>query len=181
MKSSHTTESDPDAVRWDAVEEAAELLLQRNPRDALYLLRTVVRNDPRNPYAYYYIGASMLEVGRFDEAVDAYKAALRLSPRYLAARIGLSHAVRISGEPTLAMEHAQRALEQCPGDGDALFALGLALAAGGDKIGAVRTLHACLAAHPELEVTLEAQAMLERLGPVEEDEPDDDACSDEIE
>jgi len=34
----------------------------------------------------------------------------------------------------------------------------------------VRALRAFLETHPELEVTLEAQAMLEKLGPLEEDD-----------
>jgi len=173
MEPHDTTESDPrDADRWDAVEEAAELLLNRNPRDALYMLRDIVRADPHNPYAYYYIGTAMFEVGRFDEAADAYSAALRLSPRYLAARIGLSHAVRISGEPSQAIEHARKALEQVPGDGDALFALGLALASNSDRVGAIHALRAFLGTHPEYEVTLEARAMLEKLGAFDEEDAD---------
>jgi tetratricopeptide (TPR) repeat protein len=171
MKPSRNPETDPeDAARWEAVEEATELLIDGNPHDALYLLRMIVREDPRNPYAFYYIGTAMFEVGRFDAAVDAYEAALRLSPRYMAARVGLSHSLRIEGNLDVAIHHARKALEQVPGDGDALFALGLALASSKDRVGAVRALRAFLETHPELEVTLEAQAMLEKLGPLEEDD-----------
>lgn len=156
-----------DAARWEAIEEATELLLEGDPHEALYILREVVKNDPKNPYAYYYIGTAMFEVGRFDAAVDAYEAALRLAPRYLAARVGLSHALRIEGQEALAIEQARRALDDSPSDGDALFALGLALASSGDRVGAVRTLRRFLDTSPELEVSLEARAMLDKLGPLE--------------
>ena len=134
------------------------------------MLRDIVREDPRNPYAYYYMGTAMFEVGRFDAAADAYRAALRISPTYLAARVGLSHSLRIEGQLDEAIRQARRVLDQVPGDGDALFALGLALASNNDRVGAVRALEAFLQTHPELEVTLEARAMLEKLGPIEQDE-----------
>lgn len=161
-----------DAARWDAVEEATELLLEGDPHEALYRLRNIVKEDPRNPYAFYYIGTAMFEVGRFDAAVDAYEAALRLSPRYMAARVGLSHALRIEGDLQGALKQARKALEQVPGDGDGLFALGLALASSKDRVGAVHALRGFLETGPELEVSLEARAMLEKLGPLEEDEDD---------
>ena len=171
MKTSHRPQDDvQDAAHWDAVEEATELLLQGNPHDALHLLRDIVREDPRNPYAYYYMGTAMFEVGRFDAAADAYRAGLRISPTYLAARVGLSHSLRIEGQLDEAIRQARRVLDQVPGDGDALFALGLALASNNDRVGAVRALEAFLQTHPELEVTLEARAMLEKLGPIEQDE-----------
>jgi tetratricopeptide (TPR) repeat protein len=161
-----------DASQWEAVEEATELLLDGDPHEALYRLREVVREDPTNPYAFYYIGTAMFEVGRFDAAVDAYEAALRISPRYLAARVGLSHALRIEGEVRAALKHAKKALEHFPGDGDSLFALGLALASNHDKEGAIRALQAFLNTSPELEISLEARAMLEKLGAYDEKNPE---------
>ncbi|MFW5739606.1 MAG: tetratricopeptide repeat protein [Myxococcota bacterium] len=169
LKPIHEPPSDADdSAQWEAIEEATELLLENDPHEALYVLKKIVQDDPKNPYAYYYIGTAMFEVGRFDAAVDAYRAALRLSPKYLAARVGLSHALRIEGETAAAEQQARKALEQAPGDGDALFALGLALASAGDRKSAVRAIRAFLDTNPELEVSLEARAMLEKLGPVDE-------------
>jgi tetratricopeptide (TPR) repeat protein len=152
------------AAQWDAVQEGTELLLENAPHEALIVLRDVVRRDPRNPYAYYYVGVAMFEVGRFDAAADAYRAALRLSPDYLAARVGLSHALRIEGDLQGALAHAREVLSRSPGDGDALFALGLALASAGDRAGAVDALQAFIRSGPELEVSIEARAMLSKLG-----------------
>jgi tetratricopeptide (TPR) repeat protein len=112
----------------------------------------------------------MFEVGRFDAAVDAYEAALRVAPNYLAARVGLSHALRIEGDLPAALEHARKALAQSPADGDALFAMGLAQALSGDRVGAIRSLEAFLRSGPELEVSLEARAALAKLAEEQESE-----------
>ncbi|MCL2823393.1 MAG: tetratricopeptide repeat protein [Polyangiaceae bacterium] len=166
-------ESSRESFWWDAVDEATELLMDKNPSEALVCLRDVVRKDPQNPYAFYYIGTAFFELGRFDQARIAYEAALRLSPKYLAALVGLSHAVRIAGDPPEAIRHARRALRQCPGDGDALFALGLALASNRDRDGAIAALTEFLRTRPEFEVAMEARAMLDKLGSLG-DESDDD-------
>ncbi len=166
----HEPVDDQDAAQWEAIEEATELLLENDPHEALYVLKKVIETDPRNPYAYYYMGTSMFEVGRFDAAINAYQAALRLSPRYLAARVGLSHAFRIEGDLGPAVQQARKALSQVPGDGDALFALGLALASSGERDGAIRAIRGFLNTNPELEASLEARAMLEKLGDFDEED-----------
>jgi len=167
------TDNDPnDGAQWDAVEEATEMMLEGAHHDALLKLRDVLRADPRNPYAYYYTATAMYELGQFDACAEAYRAALRLQPRYLAARVGLSHALRILDEPRAAIGEARQALQQSPTDADALYALGLAQAAVGDRRQAIATLEAFLDAGPEFEVAAEGRAMLEKL---KADEPDNDA------
>jgi tetratricopeptide (TPR) repeat protein len=152
-----------DAAQWDAVEDASELVLEGRHREALAMLRDVIRRDPGNPYAYHYAGTALYEIGQFEAAADAFRAAVRVEPRYLAARVGLSHALRIGGDARGAHAEARRALGQAPGDADALYALGLAQAAAGQREEAIGSLEAFLEAGPELEVSLEARAMLERL------------------
>ena len=165
-------ESDPqDPAHWEEVEDAVELLLEKNHHEALQLLRDVIKRNPRNPYAYYYTGTALFEVGRFDECALAYQAALKLSPRYLAARTGLAQALRIGGDYAGAIAEARRALDQAPSDSDALFALGLAQASSGDARGAIRTLEAFLESGPEFEISVEARALLSRL---RGDQPDND-------
>jgi tetratricopeptide (TPR) repeat protein len=155
--------SSADAAHWDAVEEAVELLLEGNHHAALSALRDAIKRDPRNPYAYYYTGTALFEVGRFDECIAAYRAALKLAPNYLAARTGLAQALRIEGNYREAIAEARRALDQSPGDSDALFALGLAQASAGQPKAAIRSLEAFLESGPEFEIAVEAQAMLRRL------------------
>lgn len=164
-----------DAAQWDAVEEATELMLEGEYHEALVKLRDVIRDDPRNPYAFHYTGAALFELGQFDAAAAAYRAAVRIAPRYAGARVGLSHCLRIMEETRSAMYEAREALKIAPGDGDALYALGLAQAAAGDKSGAVRSLEAFLQTNPEFEVAQEAKAMIEKLlGRARFDVDDDD-------
>lgn len=153
-----------DAAQWDAVEEATELMLEGSYHEALVKLRDVIRTDASNPYAYHFTGVALFELGQFEAAGAAYRAAVKLAPRYTGARVGLSHALRILEETRGAIAEARKALEIAPGDGDALYALGLAQAAAGDKRGAVRSIEAFLDSRPEFEAAQEARAMLEKLG-----------------
>ncbi len=162
-----------DEVRWEAVEEATELLLDKDYPAALAALKKVIEADPGNPYAYHYTGVAMDELGRHEAARDAFRAAVRVSPGYLAARIGLAHALRKTGDVTGSVAEASEALARFPQDGDAHFAIGLALAALGDRPGARRHLEEFLRSNPEIEAQIEARGMLEQLaadgGPIEFD------------
>ena len=162
-----------DAEHWQAVEEATEMLLEGDHHEALIKLRDVIKADPKNSYAYFYAGTALFEIGQFEAAATAYRAAVRLAPRYLAARVGLSHALRILEEHRAAMTEARKALEIAPGDGDALYALGLVQAATGDKLGARRSIEAFLRTGPEFEASTEARSLLQRLQPPESDNDND--------
>lgn len=153
-----------DAARWDAVEEAAELLQEERYPDALMALREVLRADPRNPYAYHYLGVAFFETAQREAARDAYRAALRLAPSYLGARIGLSHTLRILGDIEGALREAKEAQRRFPKDSDAMHAAGLAHAARGDREAARRNLRGFLASSPEFEAATEVRAVLEMLG-----------------
>jgi Flp pilus assembly protein TadD len=164
-----------DAARWEAVEAATEMMLEGDYHDALVRLRDIIKDDPTNHYAYYYTGTALFEVGQFEAAAAAYRAAVKLAPKYVGARVGLSHSLRIIDEHKAAMTEARKALEIAPGDGDAIFALGLAQAAFGDKPSARRSIKAFLQTGPEFEAANEARAMLDKLG--QPDRPEDDEDS----
>jgi tetratricopeptide (TPR) repeat protein len=164
-----------DAARWEAVEEPTEMMLEGDYHEALVRLRDIIKADPKNHYAYYYTGTALFEIGQFEAAAAAYRAAVKLSPKYVGARVGLSHSLRVIDEHRAAMAEARKALEIAPGDGDALYALGLAQAAFGDKVSARRSIEAFLHTGPEFEVANEARAMLDKLGQPEGDGDDDDS------
>jgi cytochrome c-type biogenesis protein CcmH/NrfG len=153
-----------DHAHWDAVEEAAELLHAESFHDALVELREVLRRDPQNPYAYYFLGVALFETGELEAARDAYRACLRLAPTHLGARVALSHVLQGLGDPDAAVKEGMLALEQSPEDGDALHAVGLAHLARGDRAAARRFLTAFLDTHPEFEVQVEVKALLDSLG-----------------
>lgn len=151
------------SAHWAEIEEATELLLEHEHEKALELLRDAIKKNPRNPYAYHYVGVAMFELKRFDAARDAYRAAIHVAPKYLGARIGLSHALRLTGEFKEALQQAEVALRQSPNDGDALFALGLAHLSRGDAGEAISALEKFLTTKPEFEAGTEAQTILREL------------------
>jgi len=155
---------DLDAAHWNAVEEATELLHEERFQEALYLLRDVIKADRTNPYAYYFLGIALFETAQMEAARDAYRAAVKLAPGYLGARVSLAHVLRMLGDVRGAIAEAEEALRRYPGTADALHAAGLAHAARGDDHAARRYLEAYLATQPEFEAASEVRAILETLG-----------------
>ncbi len=151
---------DRDAAHWEAVEEASELLHEERFREALELLREIVKKDPQNAYAFFFMGQALYEVGEMEPSRDAYRAALTLAPTHLGARIAIAHVERKLGRHREAITEGLKALEQAPTDGDALYAVGLAYAARGDEAAARKYLEAFLRSKPELETRLEVEAIL---------------------
>ena len=164
-----------DGSRWSAVEEATELLHEERFREAMVELRRVLEADPKNAYAYHFLGVAFFEVGEAEAARDAYAACLRLSPRYLGARVALSHVLRGLGDVRGAIREGMIALSQVPGDPDALHAIALAQHARGDDAAARKYLEAFLDTNPEFEVAVEARGLLASLSGGPQPTEDDDA------
>ena len=156
-------ETDKEHARWDAVEEATELLHEERYHDALLELRKVLKADPQNAYAYYFLAIALFESGEMQTARDAYRACLKIAPTHLGARVALCHVLRTLGDLREAVREGLAALSQAPGDADALHALGLAYHARGDKAAAQKYLEAFLQTKPEFEVAVEVRAMLGEL------------------
>jgi tetratricopeptide (TPR) repeat protein len=153
-----------DHAHWDAVEEANELLHEERFHDAMLALRDVLKADPTNPYAFYFLGVALYESGELEAARDAYRAALKQAPKHLGARVALTHVLRALGDVREAIKEGMLALAEAPGDADALYALGMAHLARGDDAAARRFLEAFLQAGPEFESSEEVKALLEQMG-----------------
>jgi len=158
------TFTDPDdAKRWDAVEEAVELIAEEHYRDALDALRRVLEKDAKNAYAYNWVGVAMFESGEMEPARDAYRAALKLAPAYVGARVSLSHVLRQMGDYKEAIKEGMIALEQQPNHSDGLYAVGMAYWGRGDKSAARRYLSAYLESRPEFETAVEVQGIIDAI------------------
>jgi tetratricopeptide (TPR) repeat protein len=153
-----------DAARWEAVEDATELLHEERFREALRELGRVLRRDPHNSYAYYFLGIGLFEVGEIEAARDAYAACVKIAPAHMGARVALCHVLRILGDVRGAIREGMAALSRLPGDPDALHAVGLAYHSRGDDGATRKYLEAFLETQPELEVALETEALLASLG-----------------
>jgi Flp pilus assembly protein TadD len=166
------TDDPLDVRHWEEVEEATELLHEERPIEAILDLRRVLKDSPRNPYAFHYLGVALWETNELEASRDAYRASLAIAPKYLGARIHLSHVLRSLGDLRGAIEQAEVARRQHPEDPEVWHALGLAYAQRGDKDQARRYLEAFLHSNPEFEVSVEVRATLERLGsaPIKDDD-----------
>ncbi|MBL8739785.1 MAG: hypothetical protein JNK04_01790, partial [Myxococcales bacterium] len=118
MQRNNSHREERDAKQWDAVEEGAALLEDRQFEAGLLELKKVVERDPNNAYAYNLIGKALWEIGKIEPARDAFRASVLLSPNFLGARIALSHAQRRLGETGLAEREARIALQRFPDDGE---------------------------------------------------------------
>ncbi|HVH47282.1 MAG TPA: tetratricopeptide repeat protein [Labilithrix sp.] len=155
---------DRDAEHWAAVEEATELLHEERYKEALEELRNILREDPTNPYAFFFLGQGLYEVGEVQAARDAYRATLKLAPQHLGARVALVHVLRKLGETREAVAEGLVALQQAPTDGEVLYALGLAYVARGDTVAARRHLEGFLRSNPEFETRVEVEGLLQTMG-----------------
>jgi tetratricopeptide (TPR) repeat protein len=161
-----------DHAHWDAVDEAVEMLHEERYHEALLYLRDVIRADGKNPYAFFFLAIALFETGELEAARDAYRACLIVAPLHLGARISLSHVLRQLGDHREAIKEGTIALSQAPGDGDALYAVGMAYFARGDNVAARKYLMAFLDANPEFEVATEVRGMLGSMGM--DNEPSDE-------
>lgn len=160
-----------DASRWDAVEEAVELLREGELESAQQALDGVLKEDPQNQYAWYYTGTVQFERGQFIDASVSYREALRFAPKYLAAAVGLGHALRLAGRAEeavtagmIALDIARtREVDATTTDSDAHWLLALAYAQLNKPDLAIRHAEAFLLGNPELEAQAEAKALLDSL------------------
>jgi tetratricopeptide (TPR) repeat protein len=168
-RSSHAEERD--SARWEAVEEASELVAERSFEEALRALKAVVEKDAQNAYAYNLMGAVFWELKQLEPARDAFRAAVLSSPSYLGARVSLSHTLRRLRDPVQAEREARLAIARAGDDGDAHHALGLALLAQGKRDLARRSLAIFLDSKPEFEAAQEVRGILAMMEEGSEGEP----------
>lgn len=87
---------------WDdaerRVERAQELFDQRRWREALEELRAATDINPYNAGWHFNIGLTLDEMGRFDEAIAAYRRALEIDPNDLHAMSHLGADLRLIGD-----------------------------------------------------------------------------------
>jgi tetratricopeptide (TPR) repeat protein len=164
---------DPEQA-WDAAQEGAELIVEGDPDSARRVLEALVREQPDNEYAYFFLGSAHYELGNHHKALAAYVKALELAPGYLGAMVNAGHTLRMLGRYDQAIRMGQQVLARDPADPDALFLLGTAHFARGDAPEAERYLNRLLETRPGPELLQEVQGMLEQLRGRAEPQADDE-------
>lgn len=148
---------------WGAAEEGAELMSEGEHRAAIDKLSSVVARQPDNYYALFFLGSALLESSEPSRALKAFVSALTLRPDYPGARIGAGWALHALGRYPEGIRVARQVLANRKDDPDALYLAGLCHYALGDSEAALDCLTRFLDTRPELEVALEAEAMIKIL------------------
>jgi cytochrome c-type biogenesis protein CcmH/NrfG len=152
---------DAQSERWEAAEEGMELLHSGEVDQAIEELLRVVRDDPRNEYAFYFLGHAYFQKEAYSEALKSYVEALTRAPDYIGAMVGAGQALRMMGEYDRAIRMGQSVLQKRADDPDGLFLVGAAHFQKGENEFAKRYLERFLETSPELEVALEVEGMLQ--------------------
>jgi tetratricopeptide (TPR) repeat protein len=149
-----------DKELWEAAEEGAELMSEGEYQAAIEELSRVVEASPQNHYALFFMGSALLESGEPARALKAFVSALALSPDYPGALIGAGWALHTLGRYREGIRVGRQVLAKSKHDPDALYLLGLCHYAMDDRAAALDYLTRFVATRPEIEVAMEADAVI---------------------
>jgi protein O-mannosyl-transferase len=139
---------------------ADALLVSGRTSEALAHYDTAVRFNPTAD-AYSNYGAALHQTGKLNEAINAYRYALKLQPDFADAQFNLALALSKTGRPTEARHELEQLLERHPAHVAAHYELGNLLHASGDRTGAVTEFTNALRYDPQF---APARAGLQRVG-----------------
>ncbi|MCL5060870.1 MAG: tetratricopeptide repeat protein [Candidatus Thermoplasmatota archaeon] len=132
------------------VRQAQALEKRADWRGLLAWGRAWARIDAKNPLPWFVQGRALGELGRFAEAVAAYRQNLRLAPGDVFARNNLGNAYRDSGRPREAMQAYRAAVETDPDYLPAWHNLGLTFYLTKGEAGVTQALQKLHATDPAL-------------------------------
>jgi tetratricopeptide (TPR) repeat protein len=152
-----------DRKLWAAAEEGAELMSEGEYQAAVDELTRVVAEDEENHYALFFLGSALLELGESARALKAFVSALQLEPEYPGALIGAGWALHSLGRYREGLRVGKQVLTRKKDDPDALYLMGLCHYALDDKAAALGYLQRFVDTRPEIEVAMEADAIIQIL------------------
>src|SRR5262249_12618193 len=82
---------------WEEAEEAGELLREGDHDAAIVEAERVLATNPKNEYAWFFLGGAHFEKGEHTQALKAYVKALEVAPHYTGALVSLGHTLRVLG------------------------------------------------------------------------------------
>jgi len=113
------------------------------------LFRHTIAVTSDNYVAYDYLGAALHDVGKFDEALAAFRASVEITPRFPQSQCNLGTILLEHGDLEESVAHLTAALEMDPGNGDARRNLGDALTQLNRLPEAISHLSQAIAAKPD--------------------------------
>ena len=133
-------------------------------QDQTAMLKDVLKQDPKNLGAWIKLGNTLMDTGRFSEAVDAYQKALALDPKDVDVRVDMGTCYKNSGRPEMAVKEYRKAIEINPRHPNAHKNLGVVLATDmGDKAGAVKEFEKYLELMPNSPDAATIRSVIEQL------------------
>ena len=103
------------------------------PIDAMVCYRRALNSNAYAVQARYRLGEVLRELGRDDEAREAWRAGLALQPQHMRLQLSLAGAARRAGAHAEAIEIYRRVLADHPQHGGARFGLAVSRLAAGDE------------------------------------------------
>lgn len=100
---------DPEEFRW--IYLAAIVTAEQDPQEAENLFRRAAKVDDRYPPLYCNLAATLVKLGRDDDARREYEHALRLNPKCRAALIGLGELYLQKGDLEKSRKHLLQAAD----------------------------------------------------------------------
>jgi tetratricopeptide (TPR) repeat protein len=128
---------------------AVALLRSGREREGLDLLAWLVKERPDNPYLHFQQGIALVDKGDLDGAIDCWKKALDLDPKYVPAHNNLGNVLRDKGDLDGAIACYQKALDLDPKYAPAHCNLGVALYDRHDLDGAIACFQKALELDPK--------------------------------
>ena len=89
--------------------------------------KKIIKKNPDDKDAHYYLGITFLRAGKYSEAVAPFKKVLELDPNYKGAQRNLGVAYLNLESNDLALQQLQQSIDQDPLDATAYFYLGRVL------------------------------------------------------
>lgn len=123
---SSNTQPEPTPTPFAAtLEDAQQLVDERNYSGALEMLEQIVASDTQNAEAYFLLGLANFNTGKYDEAKEAFNRSLEIdSSRAAAVHHNLGALAYQFGDFETAIEEFKLALEADPDDSDSHYQLG---------------------------------------------------------
>lgn len=119
-------------------------------QDDTKLIREIVQKDPGNVTAWIKLGNALMDLSRFNEAIDAYGKALDLDPKNADVRVDMGICYRNSNRSDIAAQEFRKALEINPRHLNGRKNLAVVLAYDlNDKAGALKEFEQYLKVAPD--------------------------------
>jgi tetratricopeptide (TPR) repeat protein len=119
-----------------------------NVQDALRRSNEAVAIDPESAEAHYLEGTMRLASRQYPEAADAFTEVLRLNPRAALAQVQLSRLTLLRGDSASALQYAQAAAKNAPGNPLARLSLARGFLAQGQTAQAETEIASLLKQYP---------------------------------